>query len=491
MSFFDLFKGSFYKKELENTKTKLDEQILINANHLAKFEEIGASDYISIQEKINVSTNELNSLNIEIEKLKNTLSELQDLSDISSKIEEKSNHLSLLNNDLELINKNIAKQNNLLTTQLNKLSVSKEVYNALQHYLFSFNDAHTSDAYLNSNIIFQLENLCPSVILNLHCMDIRELRKAYKDNEKAISSILASYSGKYTTKANRTIYELMVMALRSELQNILYNLKYSKLDDAIDNVKKVTSKYFTIAQDGNQSISNTLNKFIGEIEYFFINAVKIEYNYYVKKEQQKQEQLALKQQMREEAEERKLLEAQQKKILQEESKYLSELEKVKALVCSSIDVNKTRELNARILELELQLSNVAIKKDEITKLQHGKAGSVYVISNLGSFGEDVFKIGMTRRLDPFDRINELGSASVPFRFDIHSLIFSDDAVALENKLHSLLTNQRVNKINLRKEFFKVQIDDLENLVHEIEPTAEFTKTMVAEQYRQSLSSIEN
>lgn len=106
-------------------------------------------------------------------------------------------------------------------------------------------------------------------------------------------------------------------------------------------------------------------------------------------------------------------------------------------------------------------------------------------SNLGSFGQDVFKIGMTRRLDPQDRVNELGSASVPFKFDVHSFIFSNDAVGLEKKLHDILNDRRLNKVNLRKEFFKVGIDELEKLVNSIDPTAEFNKTMLAEEFRQS------
>ena len=137
------------------------------------------------------------------------------------------------------------------------------------------------------------------------------------------------------------------------------------------------------------------------------------------------------------------------------------------------------------------LSDVIIKKEEIVNLQNGKAGNVYIISNLGSFGEDVFKVGMTRRLNPQERVDELGSASVPFEFDVHSFIFSEDAVALEADMHERLNGQRINKVNLRKEFFKVSIDELETLVNELDPTAEFNKTMLAEEYRQSLSSDEN
>ena len=98
---------------------------------------------------------------------------------------------------------------------------------------------------------------------------------------------------------------------------------------------------------------------------------------------------------------------------------------------------------------------------------------------------------MTRRLNPQDRIDELGNASVPFRFDVHSFIFSDDAVGLENRLHTVLNNKRVNKVNMRKEFFYVSIDDLEKIVTDIDPTAECNRTMAAEEYRQSLSTTEN
>lgn len=328
------------------------------------------------------------------------------------------------------------------------------------------------------------------MILKLHCMDVKDLRKAYRQNDKQITELLDKYSSRYTTKANQAIYKLMVIALRAELQNILYNLKFDKLDKSIEDIKNVTQKYLKIAGEGNQSIAGTLTKFIGEIEYLFINAAKIEYNYYVKKEQARQEQLAIREQMRQEAEERKALEAERKKVEQEESKYHSEIEKLKLQLAEAKD-DELEKLNARILALQAQLADVIVKKEEISTLANGKAGNVYVISNLGSFGENVFKIGMTRRLNPQDRVDELGNASVPFRFDVHSFIFSNDAVGLENKLHTLLDDRRVNKVNMRKEFFNISLDELEQIVTETEPTAEFNRTMAAEEFRQSQSTTEN
>ena len=280
----------------------------------------------------------------------------------------------------------------------------------------------------------------------------------------------------------------MVIALRAELQNILSELKYEKLDSSIEKLKLVTSKYLSIAGSGNQNIAGTLTKFIGEIEYLFINAIKIEYNYYVKKEQARQEQLAIREQMRQEAEERKALELERKKVEKEEEKYKGELDKVQTQLSNAQDETEIEKLNARILELQEQLANVVVKKDEIINLQNGKAGTVYIISNLGSFGENIFKIGMTRRLVPQDRVNELGNASVPFKFDVHSFIFSEDAVSLEGRIHALLDAKRVNKVNRRKEFFNVSLDELEKIVLDIEPTAEFVRTMAAEEYYQSLSS---
>ncbi len=194
--------------------------------------------------------------------------------------------------------------------------------------------------------------------------------------------------------------------------------------------------------------------------------------------------------MRQEAQERKALESERKKVEKEESKYQSEIDKLKEQLAAAKDA-ELEQLNARILQLQSQLADVILKKEEISNLANGKAGNVYVISNLGSFGENVFKIGMTRRLNPQDRVNELGDASVPFKFDVHSFIFSEDAVGLEKKLHMILNDKRVNKVNMRKEFFYTTIDDLEKLVTEIEPTAEFNKTMLAEEFRQSLSSDEN
>ncbi len=373
-------------------------------------------------------------------------------------------------------------------TAYNKLAKSKELYKSIEYAIAKFFEVSPDleQCKLPPSDSAAYDFLSPSVTLKLHAMDVKSLRKAYRDTDKQIQSLMEKYSARYTTKTNQALYQLMVIALRAELQNILYSLKYEKLDEAIEQVQAVTAKYLRIAAEGNQSIAGTMTKFIGEIEYLFINAVKIEYNYYVKKEQARQEQAEIREKMRQEAAERKALEMERKKIEAEESKYLDEIERVKQQLEKSSGP-ESEDLNKRIVELESMLSDVVVKKEEIVNLQNGRAGNIYIISNLGSFGESMFKIGMTRRLDPQDRIDELGSASVPFKFDVHSFIFSEDAVGLENQLHTILNDKRVNKVNLRKEFFYSSVDELERIVTEIDPTAEFNRTMLAEEFRQSQS----
>uniref|UniRef100_UPI003FF05A7A GIY-YIG nuclease family protein n=1 Tax=Eubacterium sp. TaxID=142586 RepID=UPI003FF05A7A len=416
----------------------------------------------------------------------------QSISSLTEEIDKKKATIAELNESINSLTETESRRQKNLKTAVNKLTRSKALYGSVTYAIdnfFNYAPEFTS-CKLSSTDENDYEELSPSVILKLHYMDMRDLRKAYKDNEKQILKVLEEYKDRYTTKANRAIYALMVIALQAELQNILYNLKYEKLDVAIEQVKAVTAKYQAVATNGNQSIAGTITKFIGQIEYLFINAVKIEYNYYVKKEQARQEQLAIREKMRQEAEERKALEAEKKKVEKEESKYQEQITNLKAQLSNAED-EELANLKSRILELEGQLASVTVKKENIVALQNGKAGNVYIISNLGSFGDKMFKIGMTRRLDPQDRVNELGDASVPFKFDVHSFIFSDDAVGLETELHKRLDAKRVNKVNRRKEFFYSTVDELEALVSEIDPTAEFNKTMLAEDFRQSLSSDEN
>lgn len=416
--------------------------------------------------------------------------------EISSKIAEQQIRLDAIvlsanemSGKLESLTADEFKVNKSIALAINKLKRVQTVFKALQ---FSVS-RHQAGDELNQTILSdeigkEVDDIFETTVkLKFHLMDIRELRKAFQQNEKVIAELLATYQVRYTTKTNATIYKLMVIALEAELQNVLYNLAYSKLDKSIKDVRVITAKYQKIVSDGNQSIAPTIAKFIGELEYLFVEAVKIEYEYYIQKERIKEEQRMLREQMRQEAAERKILEGQRKKVEQEEAKYKAEIDQIVVLIGQTTDPARIQQLQQRVDKVQSQLEEVEKKKDEIINLQNGKAGYIYIISNLGSFGESVFKVGMTRRIDPQDRVDELGDASVPFRFDVHSFIFSNSAPELEGALHKRLRNQRVNKVNLRKEFFSCTLEELESIVYELEPTAAFNRTMLAEQYYQSMT----
>ena len=149
---------------------------------------------------------------------------------------------------------------------------------------------------------------------------------------------------------------------------------------------------------------------------------------------------------------------------------------------------KLEALTGQIKVLEGDLADAHAKVERAQALaERTRSGYVYIISNVGSFGNDVVKIGLTRRLDPLDRVRELGDASVPFTFDIHAIIYSDDAPALERSLHAEFERTRVNAQNYRKEFFRASIDEVEVAVKRLAPAAPFIKDVEAQEYQETLA----
>ncbi|WP_081760233.1 GIY-YIG nuclease family protein [Sporosarcina sp. D27] len=321
--------------------------------------------------------------------------------------------------------------------------------------------------------------------LHLHSDNSKELRKLSNATNKEIQTVLEKYEDRYTTKGNKTIYNLMVIGLQAEIQILLLQLRFNKLDESKQAVKDIITKYLSICANGNMNILPTITRFLTEIEPLYLELIDIEYKYYMYREREKEEQRIIREQMKQEAAERKQLEEERKKLEKEEEKFSVEIIRNKKLLEEETDEEKIKQLEERLQELANQVNEIESKKEEITSLTLGKAGYVYVISNLGSFGTEMFKIGMTRRMNPQDRVDELGSASVPFKFDVHAMIFSDDAVGLEAELHKRLSSERVNKVNYRKEFFRTNVSSLRELVEEIDPTVEFVTTMLAEEYNQT------
>ena len=391
---------------------------------------------------------------------------------------------------------------------LDKFARAKKNFEAVEYCLENW--MHLDDKpieVLNAEAAFSdQDSLDPVGEIDIKAFSMLDLRREAKQISKRIDSLCEEFSLRYQTKAMKSLFSITVIYLKLELRVILEELRYKAQEEAISKVGKLMLRIQQMYEDGNRTILPTVLAFLGELEKIFIDAVKVEYLWYLRKEQQRQEQIALREKMREEREERLRLEEERKRVAEEEAKYAAEQERLRILreeaaakaaeemAKNGEQSTETKEaladIDAQILKVESNLGEVAVQREEIAKRQNGKAGTVYVISNLGSFGPDVFKVGMTRRLEPQDRVDELGDASVPFEFDVHSFIFSEDAVGLEASLHERLASCRMNKINTRKEFFRVSLDEIERLVQETDPTASFNRTMAAEEYRASQSGIE-
>lgn len=201
-------------------------------------------------------------------------------------------------------------------------------------------------------------------------------------------------------------------------------------------------------------------------------------------QEEKELQKELRAQMREEAKIQKEIERERQKIEKEQTHYQNALTQIKQQLETATDSNRA-ELENKLHEIENHLTDIdkAIKDIDYREANQ-RAGYVYIISNIGSFGENVYKIGMTRRLDPMERVHELGDASVPFNFDVHAMIFSDDAPKLETALHKAFENKKLNMVNQRREFFNVTLDEIKEVVkNNFDKTVEFIDIAEAEQYR--------
>ncbi len=291
--------------------------------------------------------------------------------------------------------------------------------------------------------------------------DINILISSKDDSKSAFK-----YIGKYdiTDKSIRKYFEvkqrLLIRHFNSEFQLLINDLKINNYDTTLKKFQKLFTQINNLYDYDDIKLTK---KFFN----LKVNELILLHSYLVVQENEKENQRYIKEQLLEEEKARKEYEKAILQLEKEEKQFNKELDKLtKYLSRSNSDLEKELYI-AKIKELEEKLNQIRTdKKDIENKKSNTRAGYVYIISNIGAFGENIYKIGVTRRLEPMDRINELSNASVPFKFDVHAIIFSDDAPNLENKLHQHFNNQRVNKINLRKEFFNVSLDEIKKIISE-------------------------
>ena len=313
--------------------------------------------------------------------------------------------------------------------------------------------------------------------------NIRNKQKAMIKDGSAVSGSIDWQVNGSTVQGRKIIKDMQKLLLRafnSECDEIISKVKYNNYDAS---VKKMERSFNAIAKLGvTMSISIT------SIYYDLkIQELRLALEYQIQKQREKEEKAELRAQQREEARLQKEIKEQRKNIDKERKHYEQALSNINKQISSSSDEN-IEELNKKKEEIIQSLSDIDTKiKDIDYREANQKAGYVYIISNIGSFGEGIYKIGMTRRLNPQERVDELGDASVPFKFDVHAMIFSEDAPALEAKLHRAFEDRKLNLVNQRREFFKVSLEEIKEVVkNNFDKTVEFIEVPDADQYRISL-----
>jgi len=281
----------------------------------------------------------------------------------------------------------------------------------------------------------------------------------------------------------RRYINLTLRAFNGECDALISKVRWNNVKRFEERIKKAFNAINKLGKSNNTFITEKyLNLKIKELQ--------LTYELAHKKYEEKEEARAIREQQREEERAQREFEKARKEAEIEEKRYQKALEQAQNEL-GLVSGEKLEELNAQIEQLQQNLKEAHEAKERaISRAQETKSGHVYIISNLGSFGENIYKIGMTRRLEPMDRVKELGDASVPFLFDLHAMIFSENAPELEKLLHKEFEDRRINKVNYRKEYFNVSLDEIENVIKEkYDKEVDFIKLQVAQQFRETQSII--
>ncbi|MBF0546192.1 MAG: DUF4041 domain-containing protein [Candidatus Riflebacteria bacterium] len=313
--------------------------------------------------------------------------------------------------------------------------------------------------------------------------NIRESERRLIKEDKAVKCLIEWTVGNSKAegkKMTKQFHKLMMRAFNGECDAALVKVRWDNISKMEERLKK--------ALEGVNKSGETNQSFITQ-EYFLLKLKELELTYELQEKikQEKEEQKVIQEQMREEEKERREIERAKMEAEKEETRFQKALEKAREEM-AKVKGAKLDELNDKILHLEEQLSKAQAQKERaISQAQLTKAGHVYVISNIGSFGEDVYKIGMTRRLEPRDRVRELGDASVPFEFDVHAMIYSENAPELERRLQKEFASRQLNLMNPRKEFFYVSLEEIEEWGRRENYPIQISKIAEARSYRESMA----
>lgn len=429
MSFFDVMKGSQYKAELDTLQEKYNALLASITPEMR--------DAISLKQEISGLEQMLVDEQAQLNKLNSIIaSKKAEISSLDESIQEKQDHIVWMDDEI------LVQQFGLYKPQFDFVS-SLDYKEALEDIRSSQRNLIKNGVAVTGNANWQVNG------------DIKKGRKMVSDTQK-----------------------LLLYAFNLECDELVSKVKYTNFDASLEKMRKSAEKISKLGITMGISITQ---------QYLATKTkeLRLAFEYACKKQQEKEEQRAARAEQREQAKVQRELEEQRRRIEKEQTHYQTAFEKLKAQLALQPDnpdlLNKQTQMEKHLDDIDKALSDIDYRQANM------KAGYVYVISNIGAFGENVYKIGMTRRLDPQERIDELGDASVPFNFDVHAMIFSDDAPALEAALHRAFEDRKLNMVNQRRDFFRVSLDEIKEVVRKnFDKTVEFIDVPNAEQYRISL-----
>lgn len=368
-----------------------------------------------------------------------------------------------------------------VTTQ-SDLEAARVQLHAVQQQILGAEDTVLLESFALYEPKYQFTN---SIDYKNRLDEIREDQKRTARGLSAEVDAWDNYAVEFTKaqwkKLRKDALKLALRSFNSESEYCVDNVKFSNLEKMEERIRRSFE---------------TCNRLLKAVDAWWkdivlerkLQELHLAHEYQMRRQEEKEAARQAREDQREQERVEKEIREARAKIEKERRHFTSALQKLQLRLGAASDQQERDDLQTRIDEISTQNS----KLDEEERLldyreQNARAGYVYVISNIGAFGEGIFKIGMTRRLEPMDRVDELGDASVPFRFDVHALVFSDNAPALEAKLHSRFAAGRLNKVNGRKEFFRADLNEIEAVIRaNYDAVVEVVHAAPAEQFRESL-----
>ena len=362
-----------------------------------------------------------------------------------------------------------------------KKSALEQLISERQSQLITLDDELLLESFALYKPKFSLTN---SAVYKERLDSIRQDQKTLIKNGGAVTANENWTVNNSKSEGKKMVNDMKKLLLRSfnnECDYCVDNVKFNN----VENFEERIEKSFDALERLGRILSARVTMNYKKLK---LDELHLAFEYQVKKQEEKDEQRKAREELREQQKVEREIRQAREKIEKERKHFAAAIKDLQSKLIDCSNEIERVDIEAKLKEVSEQLTALDSEEKQIDyREQNAKAGYIYIVSNIGAFGENIYKIGMTRRLEPMERVDELGDASVPFEFDLHAMIFSDNAPELEAKLHGHFTKSRLNKVNARKEFFRADIKEIEKVIRDnYDKVFDLVHDSAAEQYRESL-----